>query len=143
MNLKCNTKILESNLIGNPLPAYEFVNSEGKNEYEGLTQGKVLIVVFLTHCDACLTEFDFLQNHYNETNSDFKIVAITSESNKIVEKFNKVRKLNFPIYSDVQGSLMLKMRVSCTPTLLFLENGIVRKLKIGITTDYKDILEGF
>jgi hypothetical protein len=38
---------------------------------------------------------------------------------------------------------MLKERVACTPTLLFLENGIVRKVKIGKTDNYKDLMEGF
>lgn len=143
MNLRCNTRILESSLIGRTLPEYEFLSRNGNNEYANLIQGKVLIVVFLTHCQACLTEFDFLQNHYDEIGSEFKIVAITSETEKIVEKFNNVRQLGFPIYLDVQGSLMLKTRVACTPTLLFVENGIVRKVKIGNTTDYKEITEGF
>lgn len=141
MNLRCNTKILESNLIGQSLPKYEFVNREGADVYRDLMQGKVLIVVFLTHCQACLAEFDLLERHYSELSSEFKIVAITSESGKVVEQFEY--KPGFPIYLDVQGSLMLKERVACTPTLLFLENGIVRKVKIGKTDNYKDLMEDF
>ena len=143
MDLRCNTKILESNLIGQPLPAYEFVNSEGIDAYRNLTQGKVLIVVFLAHCDACLEEFDFLEHHYGELKSEFKIVAVTSESGKAVEQFIEERKYSFPIYLDVRGSLMLQEGVVCTPTLLFLENGTVRHVRIGKTDNYKDLTEGF
>lgn len=79
----------------------------------------------------------------NENAPDFKIAAITSESKRIVEQFNAERRLKFPVYLDVQGSLMLKKRVSCTPTLLFLEDGIVKKIKVGITESYKDLMEDF
>ena len=143
MNLRCNTKILESNLIGQPLPKYKFADRNGTEVYENLTQGKVLIVIFLTHCQACMKEFEFLQNHYAEADSEFKIAAVTSESGKVVEQLMDERKFNFPVYLDVEGSLMLKMRVSCPPTFLFLQNGIVQKIKIGNTENYQDILEGF
>ena len=143
MDLRCNTKILESNLIGQLLPKYEFVNSEGTDIYQGLTQGKVLIVVFLTNCQACLSEFDFLERHYSEISSEIKIAAITAESSGVVEQFVDARKLSFPTYLDVRGGLMLKTRVACTPTMLFLENGIVRKVKVGKINNYKDLMEGF
>lgn len=143
INLRCNTKILESSLIGQPLPKYKFEDRRGNEVYENLTQGKVLMVVFLTHCQACINEFEFLQNNYAETDSEFKIAAVTSESGRVVEQLMDEHKFNFPIYLDVEGSLMLKMRVSCTPTLLFLQNGIVQKIKIGNTENYQDIMEGF
>ena len=111
--------------------------------FEKLTQGKVVLVVFLTHCQACIKEFEFLHNHYDETKSEFKIAAVTSESGKVVERFANKSNFNFPLYLDVEGSLMLKTRVACTPTMLFLENGIVRKIKIGNTENYNELTEAF
>lgn len=143
MNRLCNLKLLENNLVGQSLPDYEFVNIEGANKYSELTKGRVLLIVFLTTCQACLKEFDVLEQQHNETNSNFKIFAITGESSQIVKNFAEERKLKFPIYLDVKGSLMLKMRVSCTPTMLFLENGIVRGVKVGITENYEKLTEVF
>ena len=59
MNEHCNVKLLEDNLVGNPLPKYEFTDIEKKDVYEILTQGKVLMIVFSSNCDACLDEFEF------------------------------------------------------------------------------------
>lgn len=129
-------------MVGQSFPKYEFANLDGTDMYQGLTQGKVLIIVFLTSCQACLEEFDLLENHYSKISSKIKIAAITSESNGIVEQFADEHRLSFPIYVDTKGSLMLKTRVACTPTLFFLENGIVQKIKIG-KTDGKEIMEGF
>lgn len=143
MNLRCNIKALESNLIGRPLPKYEFVDQDGKDGYQNLTRGKMLVVVFLTRCGACRTEFDFLESHYDKLSSKFGIAAVTSESGQSVEKFNEERKMFFPVYSDVQGGLMIKEQVSCTPTLLFLEDGIVRNVRVGVTENYEDLMEGF
>lgn len=139
----CNTKLLESNLVGQSLPEYEFVSRDGANVYNDLTQGKVLLIVFLTHCEACMKEFDFLARNYSDRNSPFKVVAVTGESGWIVEQFVDTRKPDFPIYLDVRGSLMLKSRVSCTPTMFFMEDGVIRKIKVGLTEDYEDLKEGF
>lgn len=143
MDLRCNTKVLEKNLVGRSLPDYEFVNLDGKDIYPDLMNGKVLIVVFLTDCQACLAEFDFLESHFSQLSSELKIVAITSESKEIVKQFVDEHKTSFPVYLDSQGGLMLKERVACTPTLFFLENGIVQKIKIGKTNNYKDLAEVF
>ena len=140
---RCNTKLLESELLGQPLPKYQFADRQGADAYQRLTHGKVLIIVFLTHCPACLAEFKLLEQHAAEIAPAFKVVAITSESGGIVEQFMDARKLSFPVYLDVRGSLMLEARVSCTPTLLFLNDGIVRRVKIGKADNYEEIMEGF
>lgn len=140
---RCNTKILESELLGQPLPKYQFADRDGADVYQNLTRGKILIVVFLTHCPACVAEFKMLEQHSAEIGANFKVVAITSESGGIVEQFMDTRKPAFPVYLDVRGSLMLEARVSCTPTLLFLDDGIVQKIKIGKADNYEEIVEGF
>lgn len=143
MNQRCNTKFIENNLVGKKLPDYAFVDKYETDMYQNLTQGKVLIIIFLTHCEACLKEFELLENHYSEINAEIKVVAVTGESARIVEQFLDEYKPNFLVYRDTQGGMMLKTQISCTPTLLFLENGIVRKVRVGITNKYQDLTEDF
>lgn len=143
MNMRCNTEMLESSLVGSTLPEYKFVDGNGIDSYAKLTDGKVLMIVFLTHCQACLTEFDFLKSNFQKSQSDFKIVAVTSESNAVAARFADEHQLGFPIYVDTEGGLMMKTRIVCTPTLIFMKDGKIEKIKIGKTDNYQEILEGF
>lgn len=143
MNQRCNLKILKENLIDKPLIIKEFININEKDKQTDLTKGKVLLTVFLTNCQACLKEFEILEKHQSLNKSGFNVIAITSESREIVTNFVRERNLKFPIYLDPNGSLALTMKVTCTPTMFFLENGIVRGVKIGLTEDYQSLMEVF
>ena len=84
-----------------------------------------------------------VERHYDEISSQIKVFAVSGESIGVIEKFVTKRKPVFPIYLDVRGSLILKEGIVCTPTLLFLDNGFVKKIRVGNTQDYKHLLEDF
>jgi len=137
----CNTAFLEKNLVGKRLPKFEFVDTNSSDVYPKLVEGKVLMIVFNTSCHACMSEFDLIERHYDEIAAHTRVAAVSGEPSESVEQFAEERRPLFPLYVDVRAALMLKSRVACTPTMLFLENGIVRKISVGISKNYRELIE--
>ncbi len=142
-NLKeqCNSEFLSNTLVNNFLPKYKFVDFDGRSVYENLTQGKVLLVYLRSDCSSCQKEATLLSKHFAEISNRIKIIGVTLEDKSKVELFIKDYNLQFPIIFDKNGDMMLKAKISCTPTNLFIENGIIKKVAVGNFKNAEDIIQ--
>lgn len=137
----CNGEYLSRTLANNPLPNYEFTDLNGNSEYENLIKDKVLLVFLRSDCAACQKEVAFLSEHFTEISSQVRIIGVTTESKKQAESFIRNYKLQFPIILDKNGDMMLKARVSCTPTNFIIENGIIKKIKFGFFDNLEQLVK--
>ncbi len=135
----CNSEFLTKTLINNILPRYEFIDSNGNDQYENLNKGKILLVFLRSDCPACQKDVAFISEHFSEITGQMRIVGITTENNDKIDAFIKEYGLQFPIFTDKNGDMMLKARVMCTPTNFILENGFIKSIIFGKLNNLEEL----
>jgi thiol-disulfide isomerase/thioredoxin len=118
-----------------PLPEAKFFNL--KNEVlsdEGLRKGKVILVFVSTSCEACQTEGDFLKDLINKR-EDIKFYGIVSfgKAKETLEQAES--KFPFEMFYDAEALLTLNLKITKVPIKIYLEDGIIKKVWGGATTD--------
>lgn len=118
-----------------PLPEAKFFNLN--NEIlsdEELRKGKVILVFVSPTCDACQSESEFLKDLIHKR-EDIKFYGIVSfgkakETLEVAES-----KYPFEMFYDAEALLTLNLKITKVPIKIYLEDGIIKKVWGGATTD--------
>jgi thiol-disulfide isomerase/thioredoxin len=132
-NDSITTKIEEKN--EKPLPEAKFFNL--RNEVlsdEKLRKGKVILIFVSPSCEACQTESEFLKDLINKRD-DVKFYGIVSFG-KAKETLEEAEdKFPFEMFYDAEALLTLNLKITKVPIKIYLEDGIIKKVWGGATTD--------
>lgn len=154
-------KIPVGNIIGNrapdfTLPAYQDSNPESPNKGQTVSlsdfQGKkVLLNFWATSCGPCLSEFPFIRELYqgtqsNKNNGTIAVITIGIDNRpdriKLVE--NKYKDeygyFTFPMLLDVEGEAKKSYGIWKIPTTFLIDSdGIIREIKLGRFTSKEEM----
>lgn len=126
----------KNRLIGLQLPETVLLdNKTGKNIYNEIVQDDVVLVYLVSTCDACKNELPMLLKFSNE--KKVKILGVMSENEKLIDGFIQQNDINFPILVDKNGSILGKMDLKYFPSNFKLENGLIKKVILGVPENEK------
>ena len=118
-------------LINKPLPDAQLIDTKGsKVDGDILRRGKVLLVFVTPDCDACVTETKFLETILTRR-SDVSFYGLipfgkSPETSSAAEKM-----FPFKVFYDEGDSFVHSMGINRVPVKVFLEDGIIKKGRIG------------
>jgi len=115
-----------SHTVGTSLPDVRLVDLSGNAiKYNELRQGKVILVLLSSECDACLKEGQFLKSVVDKyPNIRFYSVLIFW-SDQSIDHFKD--KFPLKLFLDQDSRLRQAFEVKAVPVKLFLEDGVIRK----------------
>lgn len=140
----------------NPESPNKAGNTETLSTYIG--QKKILLNFWSTFCGACIGEFPYIREIYedenladrNSENSDFVVLTICIDSNMneapgrietLEAKFsNEAGPFTFPILFDLVGQTKKDYHIWTIPETVFIDSdGIIRKIQIGRFKNIEEI----
>lgn len=133
---------------GRVAPNFEVVDLNGNPFKLSDLKGKpVLLNFWATWCPPCKSELPEFERFFEEYGKQVHIVAInltlSEESKDAVKEFVKKQGLTFPIYLDVEGSVVETYLVRYIPTSYFLDkNLVVKDIHIG-PLKFEDMVKKF
>ncbi len=108
-----------------------------KNEIltdDELRKGKVILIFVSPSCDACHTESEFLKDLLDKRN-DVKFYGVASFG-KVKESIDSSEyKFPFEVLFDGDSMLAIGLGIKKVPIKIYLEDGIIKKVWGGATTD--------
>ncbi len=118
-----------------PLPEAQLfnLNSELLPDEE-LRKGKVILIFVSPTCEACQTEGEFLQDLIEKKN-DVKFYGVVSFGKPKEALEASQSKFPFKVFYDGKGLLALTLKITKVPIKIYLEDGIIKKVWGGATTD--------
>jgi len=118
-----------------PLPEANLVNiADEKLGDQTLRKGKVILVFVTADCRACDTEAQFLKTVVDKrTDVSFYGVISYGEKKGALEVANKI--FPFKVFYDQDFRLTGKLGINRVPIKVFVEDGIIKKVWGGATTD--------
>lgn len=121
---------------GTQFPVRTLVSIDGKIiEPESLQKGTVLVSFWATWCVPCRVEMPALVSLKEElagAPGGFEIIAISDESQAVVNAFLKDRPVNFPVVLDRGQELHQALGISMFPTLVRLKDGRIESITHGL-----------
>jgi peroxiredoxin len=120
---------------GKPFPAAELLDREGKRlDAAALHEGKVMLVLLTTSCEACQKEGKFLQSVVGRR-KDIKFIGAMSfdqsdDSLKLAESL-----FPFKVYLDPGMKLARELNLTRVPIKIYLEDGVVKRSWDGASQD--------
>ena len=135
----CNTILISEKLLGKPFPKNEFMSINGTiSEYFG--KDTTTIVSFIhSKCEACLFQIKTLSGKTTWKGNPLKVFLISGETREALQEFLKRNKIEIPILIDNTQTLFKDLGISCTPTNILIEDGIVKQIEIGNIVNFKEL----
>jgi thiol-disulfide isomerase/thioredoxin len=129
-------------ISGQPLPATELLELDGKRvPPEVLRNGRVVLVFLTTHCEACQKEFRLLSTVESEASPKVKFYGIGVEDKALVAEFIKENKVSTEIVLDQHAELMKSLSVKYFPTSFLVENGTITKTWFGNSPNQTELFK--
>lgn len=133
--------------LGTPLPEFTVSGPSGtiKSSTEYFSEKRTLIVYFRTTCPDCTREMPKVQAAWDEfgEDADFRLAAISRESEKIVADYWAKSGFSMPYYIDTDGSVLNKLAIRYVPTLyLFDTYGKVAYAAVEDAKGLTELIEG-
>jgi DsbE subfamily thiol:disulfide oxidoreductase len=125
-----------SKLLGQPAPAWQLKDLEGKAVSSGDFKGKVVVLNFwATWCPPCrqeIPDFIALQKEYGSRGLTFVGVALDEEGASAVKPFAKDAGINYPLVIGDEKAVTAYESIEVVPTTYVIDrNGIVISRHIG------------
>ena len=129
-------------ISGQPLPATELLELDGKQvSPAALRKGKVLLVFLTTHCQACQKEFRLLSTVESEASPKVKVYGIGVEDKSLISDFIQENKVSTEIVLDQHAELMKSLSVKYFPTSFLVEDGVITKTWFGNSPSQTELFE--
>lgn len=130
--------VLTGAVLNQPLPQAKLVNiSGGLLEDQKLRHGKVLLNFTLTTCEICDREDDFLATVVG-SRKDVAFYHIIPFGPKDEVLKSAKEKYAFETYFDEDSTIAKTLEIYRVPTMLYLEDGIIKKTWLdGATVEEK------
>lgn len=141
VNSRCNIESISKKLIGNPFPKYHYLDADGNEVSPSFDNDDLLVSFIHSSCDACKIQLTAMPNEVSRNAQKLKIIAIAAESPEIVRDYIKRNDLRFPVFINQDQTLVKDLGISCTPTNILIEEGIVKKIKVGKISSIDELLE--
>ena len=101
---------------------------------ENLRKGKVVLIFISPTCEACQAEGEFLKDLMTKR-SDVKFYGVVSFGKPKETLEAAQSKFPFKVFFDGQSLLALNFKITKVPIKVYLEDGIIKKVWGGATTD--------
>ncbi len=119
----------------NPLPEAKLFSIENELLSDDiLRKGKVILIFVSPTCDACHTEGEFLKGLLEKRN-DVKFYGVTSFGKAKESLESSEGKFPFKVLYDGDSLLAIGLGIKKVPIKIYLEDGIIKKVWGGATTD--------
>jgi hypothetical protein len=129
---KTIAKLYLPDKIGKPFPHTNLVDEFGNAfDHNALLEGRAIIVLLSSECDACLEEGEFLDKFISSHDGIKFYGVVVFGSSKQAPSMRE--KFPFKLFYDKDSDLRLNLGIKAAPTKLLLENGIIRKVWVGTT----------
>lgn len=125
-------------VLNQPLPKATLVNSSGKTlSDEQLRHGKVVLTFTLTTCSICDKENDFLKTVVGSRKDvSFFYVIPFGPKDQVLKSADD--KYALETYYDEGATIAKALEIYRVPTMLFLEDGVIKKTWLdGATVEQK------
>ncbi|MDP4012823.1 MAG: TlpA disulfide reductase family protein [Candidatus Nanoarchaeia archaeon] len=99
----------------------------------GLDKGAILLDFWYTSCAPCKELMPAIEEFYNRCKSEgLEVISIVSKSEqKNLDEFLKKKSFPYRLVFDESNTVLENGDIRAAPTLIFLEDGIVKGIKIG------------
>lgn len=143
------TRTLDVNMeIGAKIPSFELREFSGKytKSRKIFNNGKPTLLVFAAEwCPHCHTELPEVQKFYDENKDSINVAVIfTSRKTNLTstKQFVEENKFTFPVYYDVNQSIMKGFKIKSVPTNLIIQKSVIENINEGIM-DYDSLKKAF
>jgi len=125
-------------VLNQPLPQAKLVNISGKVlQDDQLRRGKVVLTFTLTTCAICDQENDFLKTVV-DSRKDVSFLYVIPFGPKDEVLKSAQSKYALETFYDEDSTIAKRLEIYRVPTMLFLENGIIKKTWLdGATVEEK------
>lgn len=133
-----------------PMQKIEVLSADGSKAVQDLMNGEPrrILIFWATWCGPCKVELARAQNLIDDGKlraQDILAVSAFEESDLLLQTARE-RKYTFPIGVDSEGALARQLDISGTPTTVFVEEGKVARISMGLSLlmekSFKDFLSG-
>ena len=113
--------------LGKPLPAARLFGVGNQPVSDAaLRQGKVMLVLITTGCDACQEETAFLRTLV-ASRKDIRFLGVLSFEQDESTLLRAQSMFPFPVVRDDRMELMRALQLSSVPVKIYLEDGVVKR----------------
>ncbi len=124
----------QPNAIGKPLPIPKLVDFSGNTLIDDeLRQGKVILILLSSECEACYKDGQFLKTVVEKYRNIRFYGALLFWSDQSVAHIEN--KFPMKLFFDQDSVLRQSLEVKSVPLKIFLEDGVVRKIWAGTPTN--------
>ena len=114
------------------LPTGNYIDIKtGKDFYQDIKEGKVLLILLATGCPSCQKEVQIISENPTLLDGKVKIFGVAKEDRSKIQEFAQKFNLDFPILIDEENGLFEHLQIKCTPTNLLIENGVIKNVLTG------------
>jgi peroxiredoxin len=140
---KENPLLSEAKLFNEkPLPNTTLIEvSSGKDFFNEVRKGKILLVYMVSGCDPCKKEIALVNDLGRDFFSETKVFGVMSEDIDMVKVYIKKNNITIPILIDQNGDLFKALDLKYIPSNLSLENGVIKKALLGLPRNQEDFSE--
>ena len=133
---------------GSKIPSFQLRDFNGKytNSKKIFNNGKPTLLIFAAEwCPHCRSELPDIQKFYEENKDNINVaVVFTRRKTNLssTKKYVEESKFTFPVYFDVDDSLMTGFKVKTVPYNIKIENSKIQEI-LGGTMQYDAIKSAF
>lgn len=121
--------------IDKPLPEAHFIDiNDNKLDDKFVRTGNVILAFVTPTCGACKREAEFLKTVVGK-NRHIQFYGIVSFGDKQSSLAEAQKVFPFKVFFDEEGKLAASLGIHRVPIKIYLENGAVKKVWGGATTD--------